>query len=66
MITIKRHSNLDNWINIFLNGKLFKQLTSRSKAVKIARTLGKIKGLKVLDLDQGEKRYGGRIIEVKS
>ena len=66
MITIKRHSNLDNWINIFLNGKLFKQLTSRSKAVKIARTLGKIKGLKVLDLDQGEKRHGGRIIEVKS
>lgn len=65
MITIKRHSNLDNWINIFLNGKVFKQLTSRSKAVKIAHTLGKIKGLKVLDLDEGEKHHEGKTLSVQ-
>lgn len=66
MITIKRHSNLDNWINLALNGKVFKQLTSRSKAVKIAKTMGKIKGLPVLDLDEGEKHHNGNFVKVES
>ena len=64
MITIKRHPNLDNWINLALNGKVFKQLTSRSKAVKIAHAMGKIKGLKVLDLDVGERHHDGKTINV--
>ena len=66
MITIKRHPNLDNWINLTINGKLFKQLTSRSKAVKIAHTMGKLKGMKVIDLDEGMKHHEGKVIDVKA
>lgn len=61
MITVKRHSNLDNWINVSLNGKIFRQLTSRAKAMKIAKTLGRIKGVRVLDLDEGEKHLQEKV-----
>ena len=52
MITIKRHPNLDNWLNISFFGKLIDQTTSRVEALAIAGKLSrKNKGAEVYDLD---------------
>lgn len=52
MITIKRHPNLDNWLNISFFGKLIDQTTSRVEALAIAGKLSrKNKNAQVYDLD---------------
>lgn len=52
MITIKRHPNLDNWLNISFFGKLIDQTTSRVEALAIAGKLSrKNKDAEVYDLD---------------
>lgn len=52
MITIKRHPNLDNWLNISFFGKLIDQTTSRVEALAIAGKLSrKNKNAEVYDLD---------------
>jgi len=52
MITIKRHPNLDNWLNISFFGKLIDQTTSRVEALAIAGKLSrKNKDAQVYDLD---------------
>ena len=51
MITIKRHPNLDNWINISFFGKIIEQTTSRAEALKIAESVSRKHKAKVYDLD---------------
>tara|TARA_B100000073_G_scaffold308534_1_gene279597 strand:- start:381 stop:548 length:168 start_codon:yes stop_codon:yes gene_type:complete len=51
MITIKRHPNLNNWIEIRFFSKLIDQVTGRAQAVRIAeRVAKKNKGAKIYDL----------------
>jgi hypothetical protein len=53
MITIKRHPNLDNWINISFFGKLIEQTTSRAKALRLATALSrKNNDVVIHDLDE--------------
>ena len=52
MITIKRHPNLDNWLNISFFGKLIEQTTCRAEALQIAGKLSrKHKDAEIYDLD---------------
>jgi len=52
MITIKRHPNLDNWINVSFFGKLIEQTTCRVEALQIAGKLSrKHKDAEIYDLD---------------
>lgn len=52
MITIKRHPNLDNWLNISFFGKLIDQTTDRVQALAIAGKLSrKNKNAEIYDLD---------------
>jgi len=55
MITIERHPNLDNWIEIRYWGKLLDQFTSRIEAHRFAVAQAKEKRTKVVDLDGGTK-----------
>ena len=55
MITIERHPNLDNWIEIRYFGKLLEQFTSRTKAYRFAIRQAKAKGARVYDWDGGKK-----------
>ena len=55
MITITRHPNLDNWIEIRRWGKLLEQFSSRVKAYRFATRQAKARGEKLYDLDGGEK-----------
>jgi len=51
MITIKRHPNLNNWIEIRFFSKLIDQVTGRAQAVRIAERFSKKnKGAKIYDL----------------
>ena len=52
MITIKRHPNLDNWINISFFGKIIEQTTSRAEALKVAESVSRKHKAKVYDLDK--------------
>ena len=52
MITIKRHPNLDNWINISFFGKIIEQTTSRAEALKVAESVSRKHRAKVYDLDK--------------
>lgn len=52
MITIKRHPNLDNWINISFFGKLVEQTTSRAKALRFASALSRKHNANIFDLDE--------------
>ena len=52
MITIKRHPNLDNWLNVSFFGKLIEQTTCRVEALQIAGKLSrKHKDAEIYDLD---------------
>jgi hypothetical protein len=55
MITIERHPNLDNWIEIRYFGKLLDQFTSRVHAVRFAKQSATKHRTKVVDLDRKEK-----------
>tara|TARA_B100000287_G_scaffold77774_1_gene69888 strand:+ start:672 stop:836 length:165 start_codon:yes stop_codon:yes gene_type:complete len=50
MITIKRHPNLNNWIEIRFFSQLIDQVTGRAQALRIAHDLSKQKKAKVYDL----------------
>lgn len=52
MITIKRHPNLDNWINISFFGKLVEQTTSRARALRLASALSRKHNANIFDLDE--------------
>ncbi len=54
MITIKRHPNLDNWINVLRFNKVMEQTTSRVKALKLAKTFSKKFNEPMVDADKGE------------
>jgi len=53
MITIKRHANLDNWINILRFGKVIEQTTDRAKALRIAQSIAKKRKEIFVDADLG-------------
>jgi len=55
MITIERHPNLDNWIEVRYFGKLLDQFTSLVKAHRFASTQATKKKTRVLNLDKGAK-----------
>tara|TARA_B100002019_G_scaffold282551_1_gene287914 strand:+ start:443 stop:610 length:168 start_codon:yes stop_codon:yes gene_type:complete len=51
MITIKRHPNLNNWLEIRFFSQLIDQVTGRAQAVRIAeRVARQNKGAKIYDL----------------
>ncbi len=54
MITIKRHANLDNWINILHFNKVIEQTTSRVKALRLAKAIAKSKNEVLVDADLGK------------
>ena len=54
MITIETHPNLSNWINVDFLGKRVAQLTSRAKALRIAKRLARKEETLILDLDRNE------------
>ena len=56
MITIKRHVNLDNWIEVRFFGKLLDQFTSSSRAYAFARDTAEEKKVKVYNFDKGAKK----------
>jgi len=51
MITIKRHPNLNNWINISFFGKVIEQTTSRAEALRIAEKTSRKHKTKIYDID---------------
>jgi len=53
MITIKRHPNLDNWINVLRFNKVLEQTTSRAKALRMAKSIAKKKNEVLFDADLG-------------
>jgi hypothetical protein len=53
MITIKRHANLDNWINIFRFNKVIEQTTCKAKAMRIAKAIARSKNEPIVDADEG-------------
>lgn len=55
MITIKRHPNLDNWLEVRYFGKLLDQFTSVVQAHRFAARQAKQKRAKVVNLDKGVK-----------
>jgi|TARA_R110000824_G_C14878510_1_gene643096 hypothetical protein len=55
MITIERHPNLDNWIEIRYWGKLLDQFSSRIEAYRFAQQQAQLKRTKIVDLDRGTK-----------
>ena len=50
MITIKRHPNLTNWIEIRFFAELVDQVVGRAKALRIASHLASKKNAQVVDL----------------
>ena len=54
MITIETHPNLSNWTNVNFLGKRLAQLTSRAKALRLAKRVAKQRKTVVLDLDTNE------------
>lgn len=57
MITIKRHPNLDNWIEVRYFSKLLNQFSSRVQAYRFACKEAKDRKTKMMDLDKGEINY---------
>ena len=55
MITIKRHVNFDNWINVNFYGKVVDQFTCRLQAHAFAKKLSKKYKAKVVNLDCGPR-----------
>ena len=55
MITIKRHPNLDNWIEVRYFGKLLDQFTSAIKAHRFASQQAAEKKTRVFNFDHGVK-----------
>jgi len=55
MITIKRHVNLDNWIEVRFFNQLLEQFTSSSRAYAFARDQAEEKRVQVYNLDRGSK-----------
>ncbi len=53
MITIQRHENLDNWIEVRFHGKLLEQFTSQVKAYQFARHQAQKTRTKIWNLDKG-------------
>tara|TARA_R110002110_G_scaffold34731_2_gene117900 strand:- start:88 stop:261 length:174 start_codon:yes stop_codon:yes gene_type:complete len=51
MITIETHPNLSNWINVNFLDKRIAQLTSRAKALRLAKSVAKKEKTFILDLD---------------
>ena len=51
MITIERHPNLDNWLEVRWWGKLLDQFASEVKAHRFAAYQAKKRGGKVYNLD---------------
>ena len=58
MITIERHPNLDNWIEVRYFGKLLDQFTSTIKAHKFASQQATKKKTRVFNFDKGAKNGG--------
>ena len=56
MITIKRHVNLDNWIEVRFFNKLLDQFTSSARAYAFARDTAEEKKVKVYNFDKGAKK----------
>ena len=50
MITIKRHPNLTNWLEIRFYSEVLDQVVGRAQALRIAQNLGKTKNAEVYDL----------------
>jgi hypothetical protein len=57
MITIERHINFDNWINVKLYRKLVDQFTCRNQAIVVAKELSRKHKVKIVDLDSGPKHW---------
>jgi hypothetical protein len=55
MITIKRHPNLTNWLEVRFFSELIDQVTGHAQALKLAQTTARNRGGKVFDLTQGKK-----------
>ena len=55
MITIERHPNLDNWLEVRYFGKLLDQFTCSIKALAFAKQQATNKKTQVLNLDNGTK-----------
>ena len=55
MITIERHPNLDNWLEVRHFGKLLDQFTSLVEAHRFASEQAREKRTRVLNLDRGTK-----------
>ena len=55
MITIKRHVNLDNWIEVRFFNKLLDQFTSSSRAYAFARDQAEEKRVQVYNFDKDVK-----------
>jgi|TARA_R110000824_G_scaffold108466_1_gene255508 hypothetical protein len=49
MITIKRHPNLTNWLEIRFFSEVLDQVVGRAKALRIATHLAKKKNAQVVD-----------------
>ena len=58
MITIERHPNLDNWIEVRYFGKLLDQFTSTIKAHKFASQQATKKKTRGFNFDKGAKHGG--------
>lgn len=59
MITIERHPNLDNWLEVRHFGKLLDQFTCLIEAHRFASKQAKQKHTTVVNLDKGAKKYDG-------
>ena len=58
MITIERHPNLDNWIEVRYFGKLLDQFTSTVQAYAFAKKQAQDKKAQLYNFDKGElKRH---------
>ena len=55
MITIKRHPNLDNWLEVRHFNKLLDQFTCLIKAHRFANDQAKKKHTRVVNMDKGTK-----------
>ena len=55
MITIKRHPNLDNWLEVRYFNKLLDQFTCLVQAHRFAHRQAKKKHTTVVNLDKGTK-----------
>lgn len=59
MITIKRHPNLDNWLEIRFFSKVIDQVVGHARAMRLASSLAEQKGGEVYDLtcEKQQKKF---------